>query len=58
MKTVELLLQDLLRSRYDYAVLKMKELREKLQDKEEIDMQFHPQAGNALSLAFGIFCYI
>ena len=35
----------------------MKELATKYKDKEEIDMHFHPQAGNALSLAFGNLFY-
>ena len=49
------MIKDLLRVRYQAAVSKMAELREKYQDKEEIDYNFHPQAGNALSLAFGKF---
>ena len=55
-KNVELLMQDLLRLRYKGAVSKMQELKQRYgDDKEAIDMNFHPQAGNALALAFGNF---
>ena len=43
---------------YHTAVSKMTELKEKYKNKEEIDYHFHPQAGNALSIAFGIYCSI
>ena len=51
--TIQLLVQDLLRARYFSAEKAMKTLAETYKDKEQIDLRFHPLAGNALSLAFG-----
>ena len=49
------MIQDFLRQKYFAASSKMTELTQLFKDKEEVELHFHPQAGNALSLAYGRF---
>lgn len=48
------MIQDLLRQKYLAAAAKFKQLVDLYRNKEEAELHFHPQAGNALSLAYGI----
>jgi hypothetical protein len=50
---LEIMLQDLFRMKYHQAVAKTQELARLYQDKEQADLHFHAQAGNALALTFG-----
>jgi len=52
------MIRDLLCIKYKAAKEKNEELKKIYKDREEIDYNFHPEAGNQLSLAFGSYLLI
>jgi hypothetical protein len=51
--SLEAMMKDLLRLKYRVAEEKTAELQRAFGDREEADFNFHPEAGNSLSLTFG-----